>query len=60
MDTLGKAGNEIIVLIVKRVELVEIFQDFFQLCVHIYNVEPAEVIVLIYNEFKSKSNSVIR
>jgi hypothetical protein len=60
MDTLGKAGNEIIVLIVKRVELIEIVQDCFQLCIHIYGAECAEVIVLISNEFKTHSNCVIR
>ena len=46
VDALGKAGNEIILLIVKLVELIEIVQDSFQLCVHIYGVECAKVIVL--------------
>ena len=46
VDTLGKARNEIILLIVKLVELIEIVQDSFQLSVHIYGVECAKVIVL--------------
>jgi hypothetical protein len=60
MDTLGKAGNEIIVLIVKLVELFEIVQDCFQLCVLIYGVEYVKIIVLISIEFKSKSSCMIR
>ena len=56
MDTIGTAGKGIIVLIVKRVELIEILvvQDCFQLCVHTYDVDCAKVIVLISKEFKSK------
>ena len=60
MDTLGKAGNEIIILIVKRVDLIEIVQDCFHLCVHIYGVEFAKVFVLITSELKSKTNCMIR
>jgi putative ribosome biogenesis GTPase RsgA len=55
MNALGKAVKEIIFLIFKRIELIEIVQDCFQLCVHIHEAECSKAKVLFPDECKKKT-----